>query len=44
MFKRKYIIFSYAPCGRIGNIEVYKSGDGYYLVDEANYSKFKFIR
>ena len=44
MFKRKYIIFSYAPCGNIGNVEVYKVGGGYYLVDECDNSKFKFIK
>ena len=44
MFKRKCIHFSYAPCCHIGNVEVYKAGNGYYLVDECDNSKFKFIK
>lgn len=44
MFERKYIIFNCDPCGHIGNVEVYKAGDGYYIVDECDNSKFKFIK
>lgn len=38
----KTIQFNFAPCGHIGNVDVYKIDGVYCLVDE--YGKFKIIR
>ena len=43
-FKTISFGFGYAPIGHIGNVGVYKAVNGYYLVDECDNSKFKFIK
>lgn len=39
---REYMYFETEPCGRIGNVEVHKINNEYYIVNE--YSKFVVIR
>lgn len=41
--KRWITFYGSEPCGTIGNVDVYKTGNGYVLVDQYDNSKFMFI-